>query len=76
LPDTLEYLERLEAYLGKDIIKTTAGTTFDNILRMKGGMLPSNHRRYCTELMKLRVISDLEHTNEEGVDTFGPLLQV
>lgn len=54
LPETYEYLERLEGYLGKKIERTNFGTTFDHILRMKGGMLPSNHRRWCTELMKLK----------------------
>jgi 3'-phosphoadenosine 5'-phosphosulfate sulfotransferase (PAPS reductase)/FAD synthetase len=53
LPDTYQYLERLEAYLGEKIIRTTFGTTFDHLLRSKGGMLPSNHRRWCTEYMKL-----------------------
>lgn len=54
LPDTIQYLEVLEGYLGKRIVRTTFGTTFDHILRMKGGMLPSNHRRWCTEMMKLK----------------------
>lgn len=54
LPDTYEYLERLEGYLGKKIVRTTFGATFDLLLRLKGGMLPSNHRRWCTELMKLK----------------------
>ncbi|WP_415909187.1 phosphoadenosine phosphosulfate reductase family protein [Oleiharenicola sp. Vm1] len=53
LPDTYEYLGRLEAYLGRKIIRTNFGTTFDHLLRTKGGMLPSNHRRWCTEYMKL-----------------------
>jgi len=54
LPDTYEYLERLEGYLGRKIVRTTFGATFDLLLRLKGGMLPSNHRRWCTELMKLK----------------------
>jgi len=58
LPDTYEYLERLEGYLGKKIVRTTFGSTFDKFLRQKGGMLPSNHRRWCTELMKLRPFED------------------
>lgn len=58
LPDTYEYLERLEGYLGHKIVRTTFGTTFDHLLRMKGGMLPSNHRRWCTELMKLKPFED------------------
>jgi 3'-phosphoadenosine 5'-phosphosulfate sulfotransferase (PAPS reductase)/FAD synthetase len=54
LPDTYEYLERLEGYLGARIVRTTFGTTFDDLLRQYGGMLPSNHRRWCTRMMKLR----------------------
>ena len=54
LPDTYEYLDKLEGYLGKRIVRTTFGTTFDHLLRLKGGMLPSNNRRWCTELMKLK----------------------
>jgi 3'-phosphoadenosine 5'-phosphosulfate sulfotransferase (PAPS reductase)/FAD synthetase len=71
LPDTLEYLDRLEKYLGKNVIRTTADTTFDMLLRMKGGMLPSNSRRWCTELMKLRpfeaYIGDQECINYVGI---------
>jgi 3'-phosphoadenosine 5'-phosphosulfate sulfotransferase (PAPS reductase)/FAD synthetase len=58
LPDTYEYLERLEGFLGRKIARTTFGATFDSLLRMKGGMLPSNHRRWCTELMKLKPFED------------------
>jgi len=54
LPDTYQYLDHLEGYLGRKIVRTTFGTTFDHLLRIKGGMLPSNHRRWCTEMMKLR----------------------
>ena len=71
LPDTLEYLDRLEAYLGQKIIRTTFGTTFDQLLRMKGGMLPSNGRRWCTELMKLKpfeaYIGDEQCINYVGI---------
>lgn len=54
LPETLDYLARLEAYLGKAVVKTTVGTTFDNLLRVYGGMLPSNHRRWCTKMLKIK----------------------
>lgn len=54
LPDTYEYLDRLEGHLGKKVVRTTAGVTFDDLLRTKGGMLPSRARRWCTELMKLK----------------------
>lgn len=58
LPDTYDYLNRLEDYLGKRIVKTTFGTTFDDLLRLYGGMLPSNHRRWCTRMMKLKPFED------------------
>lgn len=64
LPDTYEYLERLEGYLGSRIVRTTFGTTFDHFLRVKGGMLPSNHRRWCTELMKLKPFEDYIGTDQ------------
>jgi 3'-phosphoadenosine 5'-phosphosulfate sulfotransferase (PAPS reductase)/FAD synthetase len=53
LPETLQYLEQLEGYLGKKIVRTTFDITFDDLLRQYGGMLPSNHRRWCTRKMKL-----------------------
>jgi 3'-phosphoadenosine 5'-phosphosulfate sulfotransferase (PAPS reductase)/FAD synthetase len=58
LPETLQYIDLLEGYLGRKVVRTTFGTTFDNLLRMKGGMLPSNHRRWCTELMKLKPLEE------------------
>lgn len=58
LPDTYAYLERLEGFLGRKIIKTTFGTSFDNLLRQYGGMLPSSHRRWCTAMMKLKPFED------------------
>lgn len=54
LPDTIEYIERLEAYLGRRVIRTTTREGFDAILRTKGGMLPSSRRRWCTDLLKLK----------------------
>lgn len=58
LPDTYDYLGRLEGYLGTRIVRTTFGTTFDDLLRQYGGMLPSNHRRWCTRMMKLKPFED------------------
>lgn len=58
LPETYDYLEKLEAYLGTKVVRTTFGTTFDDLLRRYGGMLPSNHRRWCTKMMKLKPFED------------------
>lgn len=54
LPETHEYLARLEALLGKKIHKTTPDQSFDAWLKIYGGMIPSNHRRWCTRMLKLK----------------------
>ena len=54
LPETYDYLARLEAILGKPIVKTSPVDTFDHWLAVFGGMLPSNHRRWCTKMLKLK----------------------
>ena len=54
LPETYDYLSRLESILGKKIIKTTAERGFDFWLGVYGGMIPSNHRRWCTRMLKLK----------------------
>ena len=35
LPDTYDYLDRLEGYLGTRIVRTNFGTTFDHLLRQR-----------------------------------------
>jgi 3'-phosphoadenosine 5'-phosphosulfate sulfotransferase (PAPS reductase)/FAD synthetase len=54
LPETYDYLARLEAILGKPVVKTSPVDTFDHWLAVYGGMLPSNHRRWCTRMLKLK----------------------
>ncbi|MBA7465119.1 hypothetical protein ES707_00281 [subsurface metagenome] len=54
LPETYDFLARLEAILGKPIVKTSPTDTFDHWLSVYGGMLPSNHRRWCTRMLKLK----------------------
>src|SRR6195952_493900 len=54
LPETYEYLGRLEAVLGKPVVRTSPTDSFDHWLSVYGGMLPSNHRRWCTRMLKLK----------------------
>ena len=54
LPETYDYLARLEALLGKPIHRTSPDASFDHWLTVYGGMLPSNHRRWCTKMLKLK----------------------
>jgi 3'-phosphoadenosine 5'-phosphosulfate sulfotransferase (PAPS reductase)/FAD synthetase len=54
LPETYEYLSRLEAYLGKQIVRLNADRDFDHWLEVYGGYLPSSRMRWCTRQLKLK----------------------
>jgi len=54
LPETYDYLARLEAHLGKKIINLRAERGFDHWLEVYGGYLPSPRMRWCTKMLKIR----------------------
>ena len=54
LPETYEYLERIEDYLGTRVHRLNADFGFDHWYDVYGGMIPSNHRRWCTKMLKLK----------------------
>jgi len=54
LPETYEYLERISSYLGKEVTRLNADVGFDHWYELYGGMIPSNHRRWCTRALKLQ----------------------
>jgi 3'-phosphoadenosine 5'-phosphosulfate sulfotransferase (PAPS reductase)/FAD synthetase len=54
LPETYDYLDRLQAILGKPIIRSSSRDSFDHWLTVYGDMIPSNHRRWCTKMLKLK----------------------
>lgn len=54
LPETYDYLARLESILGRRVERTTPEDPFEHWLTVYGDMLPSNHRRWCTKMLKLR----------------------
>ena len=58
LPETYEYLERVEDYLGKRVNRLNAELGFDHWYDVYGGMIPSNHRRWCTKMLKLKPFED------------------
>lgn len=53
LPEAYEFLEKLEAYLGKKIIRLNAETAFEDLLEKKNGYLPSPRARWCTVELKI-----------------------
>lgn len=53
LPETYEYLSKIEAYLGKPVVRLNADRGFDHWLQIYGGLLPSGQARWCTRKLKL-----------------------
>ena len=64
LPETYEYLERIEDYLGKRVNRLNADLGFDHWYDVYGGMIPSNHRRWCTKMLKLKPFEDFVGDDE------------
>jgi 3'-phosphoadenosine 5'-phosphosulfate sulfotransferase (PAPS reductase)/FAD synthetase len=54
LTETYEYLAKLEAYLGKPIIRLNDDRGFDHWLQVYGNYLPSSRMRWCTRQLKLK----------------------
>lgn len=53
LPETLEFIDLLEDYLGKPIVRLNAGRDFDYFLKLHNNYLPSPRQRWCTINLKL-----------------------
>ncbi|MFV9507730.1 MAG: phosphoadenosine phosphosulfate reductase family protein [Oscillochloridaceae bacterium umkhey_bin13] len=53
LQETYEYLDRIEAFLGKKITRLNPQRGFSHWLEMYGGMLPSSQVRWCTRKLKI-----------------------
>lgn len=54
LPETYEYLNKVEAYLGKPIVRLNSDYSFDHWLQVFSGFLPSPQMRWCTKNLKLK----------------------
>jgi len=54
LPETYEYLDKLEAFLGAKIVRLNSEKSFDYLLKKNGGYLPSARARWCTAEMKIK----------------------
>lgn len=53
LPETLEFVDMLEDYLGKPIVRLNATRTFEYYLKLHNNYLPSPRQRWCTINLKL-----------------------
>jgi len=54
LPETYDYLNKVEAFLGSPIVRLNADFSFDHYLDMFSGFLPSAQMRWCTRDLKLK----------------------
>jgi len=54
LEEVYDFLAKLEAYLGKEIIRLSSGKLFEHWLKLHNGYLPSPQQRWCTLMMKIK----------------------
>ncbi len=64
LAETYEYLGRLEAFLGKKIVRLRDDRGFDHWLKVYGGYLPSSRMRWCTKVLKIKPFEKFVGTDE------------
>ena len=58
LPETYEFLTRLQVILGKPITRLNANRGFDHWFEVFRGTLPSPQMRWCTKNMKIKPIEE------------------
>jgi len=54
LPEIYHFLDKLEAYLGKEIVRLSSGADFEHWLKLHDEFLPSVKQRWCTRAMKIK----------------------
>ena len=54
LKEVYDFLDRLEAYLGQEIVRLSSGKPFDHHLTLHNNFLPSPRQRWCTREMKIK----------------------
>lgn len=64
LPETYEYLDKIEAFLGKPIVRLNDDRGFDHWLQVYGGLLPSSKVRWCTRKLKIEPLEEYVGTDE------------
>lgn len=54
LKEIYDFLDRLESYLDKEIVRLSSGKPFDHWLKVHNEFLPSARQRWCTRVMKIK----------------------
>ena len=58
LPETYDYLNKLEVVLGQPIARLNSQRGFDHFFELYRGTLPSPQMRWCTRLMKIKPLEE------------------
>lgn len=64
LPETYDYLDKLETALGKQITRLNARKGFDHWFNVYRGALPSPQMRWCTKKMKIEPLEEWIGTSQ------------
>lgn len=70
LPETLEFIDRLESYFGKKIIRLNSEKGFEHYLKLNGNILPTAKMRWCTTNLKLKPFEEFVG-NDEAITYVG-----
>ena len=54
LKEVYDFLDKLESYLGKPIVRLGSGKNFEHWLKQHDEYLPSPQQRWCTNMMKIK----------------------
>ncbi|HLY76005.1 MAG TPA: phosphoadenosine phosphosulfate reductase family protein [Planctomycetota bacterium] len=68
LPETYDYLRKIEAFLGKKIVMLNSDRDFDHWLQVYSGFLPSPRTRWCTR--QLKIIPFEKYVGDELVHSY------
>jgi 3'-phosphoadenosine 5'-phosphosulfate sulfotransferase (PAPS reductase)/FAD synthetase len=58
LPETYDYLSKLEGVLGKSIVRLNSTRDFDHWMAIYQGTLPSPQMRWCTKNLKIKPLEE------------------
>ena len=64
LPETLQFIDLLEDYLGKPIVRLSAVKDFEWYLKLHNNFLPSPQQRWCTVNLKLKPFEEFVGNDE------------
>ncbi len=70
LKEIYDFLDKLEAYLGKEIIRLSSGKDFNHWLTLHNEYLPSAQQRWCTRIMKIKPFEEFVG-NDQVVSYIG-----